>query len=139
MFEFRLEPRFSETDALGHINNAVLPVWFEAARADIFRLVHPRLTRDDWPMILAGIQIDFIDQIHLGSEVTITTGIRKIGTKSFTVGQQAYQNGKRVARGEAVLVWFDYQQQASQPIPDEVRALLGEHLLEAHSQENSDR
>jgi len=131
MFEHRLEPRFSETDALGHINNTVLPVWFEAARADIFRLVHPRLSRDDWPMILASIKVDFVDQIHLGSEVVIKTGIRKVGTKSFTVGQEAYQNDILVARGEAVLVWFDYRQQTSRPIPDDARALLQQHLMEA--------
>lgn len=130
MFEFHIDPRFSETDALGHINNTVLPVWFEAARADLFRLVHPRLTRDDWPMILASIKVDFIDQIHLGGGVTIRTGIQKIGTKSFTVEQQAFQHDKLVARGEAVLVWFDYRQQASQPIPEEVRLLLQPHLLE---------
>lgn len=129
MFEYRIEPRFSETDALGHINNTVVPVWFEAARSDIFRLVHPRLTREDWPMILAGIKVDFVAQIHLGGEVAVKTGIQKIGTKSFTVGQQAYQHDKLVARGEAVLVWFDYRQQASQPIPEDVRALLQQHLM----------
>ncbi|TNE83844.1 MAG: acyl-CoA thioesterase [Gammaproteobacteria bacterium] len=129
MFEYQIEPRFSETDALGHINNTALPVWFEAARSDIFRLVHPHLTREDWPMILASIKVDFVDQIHLGSAVTINTGIQKIGGKSFTVEQRAFQNGKLVARGEAVLVWFDYRQQASQPVPDEVRALLQPHLL----------
>jgi acyl-CoA thioester hydrolase len=130
VFEYRIEPRFSETDALGHINNTVVPVWFEAARSDIFRMVHPRLTREDWPMILAGIKEDFVDQIHLGGEVTVKTGIQKIGTKSFTVGQLAYQHDKLVARGEATLVWFDYRQQASQPIPEDVRALLQPHLLE---------
>ncbi|WP_438952211.1 acyl-CoA thioesterase [Porticoccus sp.] len=130
MFELHIQPRFSETDALGHINNTVLPVWFEAARADIFRLVHPSLNPADWPMILAHIAVDFVDQIHLGSEVVITTGIKKIGSKSFTVDHLAHQKGVLVARGEAVLVWFDYAAQCSRPLPEAIRKLLTPLLQE---------
>ncbi|MEP3857962.1 MAG: thioesterase family protein [Porticoccus sp.] len=130
MFELRIQPRFSETDALGHINNTVVPVWFEAARADIFRLVHPSLNPADWPMILAHIAVDFVHQIHLGSEVAITTGIKKIGNKSFTVAHLAHQKGVLVAKGEAVLVWFDYAAQCSRPLPNAVRKLITPLLLE---------
>jgi len=128
MFQTTLEPRFSETDGLGHINSTVFPVWFEYARKDIFKLVHPSLTHHDWPMILAHINVDFIRQTQYDSEVTINTAVTKIGGKSLTVTHAAWQNEALVARGEAVLVWFDYQQQISCPIPDDIRALLTEHL-----------
>lgn len=130
MFTTRLDPRFSETDGLGHINNTVFPVWFEYARKDIFKLVHPHLSHDDWPIILAHIDVDFIQQTQYDSEVTINTAVTQIGNKSFTVAHEAWQKNALVARGEAVLVWFDYQQQSSCPLPDDIRVLLTEHFAD---------
>ena len=74
--------------------------------------------------------MDFVHQIHLGSEVAITTGIKKIGNKSFTVAHLAHQKGVLVAKGEAVLVWFDYAAQCSRPLPNAVRKLITPLLLE---------
>jgi acyl-CoA thioester hydrolase len=128
MFQTILEPRFSETDILGHINNTVFPVWFEVARQDIFKLVHPKLTRHDWPMIIAHIDVDFISQTEYGSNVTVNTSVQKIGNKSFVLAHEAWQSGSLVAKGSAALVWFDYIQQSSHPIPEKICALLQKHL-----------
>ena len=38
-----ITPRFCDTDALGHISNTTLPVWFEGARDPIFRWFTPDL------------------------------------------------------------------------------------------------
>ena len=35
MLSLTVSPRFAETDALGHINNTVIPVWFEQGRHGI--------------------------------------------------------------------------------------------------------
>lgn len=128
MFSKVIEPRYSETDALGHINNTVLPVWFEFARTDLFRLCHPAETHHDWPMILARIDVEYLRQIFYGKAVTVITIVERIGTKSFVVFHEAWQCDQLVARGHAVHVWFDYQQQASCPIPGQIRAALSEHL-----------
>ena len=89
MFITIIEPRFSETDILGHINNTAFPVWFETARQDIFKLVHPNLSSSDWPMIIAHIHVDFILQTEYGDKVTIKSYISKIGKKSFDVTHEA--------------------------------------------------
>ncbi|MEH6617359.1 MAG: thioesterase family protein [Porticoccus sp.] len=127
MFKTTIEPRFSETDALGHINHTVFPIWFNFARKDLYKRVHPSLSLDDWPMTIGHFNIDIFHQTHYSSEVTINTGITKIGTKSFTVVHEAWQKGVMVARGETVLVWFDYKEQASCVIPENIRTLLAEH------------
>ena len=44
MFTTPITPRASETDGAGHINNTVVPVWFEAGRREIFRIFTPDLT-----------------------------------------------------------------------------------------------
>jgi acyl-CoA thioester hydrolase len=129
VFYTTMMPRFSETDALGHINNTVIPVWFESARVDIFRIFVPSLDIKDWNLIVANINIDFLDQIYMHEPVEIRTGIQRIGNSSFVVYQEAYQGGRLVSKGTSVLVYYDYQAQQSRPIPADIRRELEKHLV----------
>ncbi|PAV25548.1 thioesterase [Tamilnaduibacter salinus] len=131
MFEYEIEPRFNDTDALGHISNTAFPVWFEQARMPIFRLFHPSLDVESWPLILARVEFDLKAQTYWGSPVTIRSGIGRVGTSSCEVIQEAWQNGREVARGRAVLIHFDYTTEQSVPIPDVIRERLAEHAMEA--------
>lgn len=129
MFHLELEPRFSDTDALGHISNTTLPVWFEQARTPVFRIFHPTLEAETWPLIIARLEIDLMAQSYWHIPVKINTGIGKIGNSSFHVVQEAWQGDKQIARGVAVLIHFDYETEKALPIPDEIRAKLSEHLI----------
>ena len=124
MFETNITPRFNETDALGHISNTVMPNWFEIARLPVFKIVHPPMSVQDWPIIVARVEIDFIRQVHLGSDVTVKTGVEKVGTKSFTVYQEAWQEGKIAASGRTVLVYFDYGKNSTVAIPNNIKEQL---------------
>ncbi len=130
MFKITLSPRFAETDALGHLSNTTLPVWFEDAREPIFKLFNPELDVKAWSLILARIEVDFIRQIYYGSEVVIRTFITTVGTSSFTILQEAWQKGELAARGTSVIVHFDYKTQKSAPIPTGIKEALANHQLE---------
>lgn len=130
MFHLELEPRFSDTDALGHISNTTLPVWFEQARTPIFKLFHPSLDVVTWPLIIARLEIDLVAQSYWQMSVEIRTSIGKIGNSSFHVVQEAWQSGKQIARGVAVLIHFDYEAAKALPIPQAIRVQLSEHLIE---------
>ncbi len=129
MFSMTVMPRFYETDALGHINNTVVSGWFETAREPVFRLFNPELKLNEWNLILARVAIDYIAQIHYGDEVTLVTGIEKIGNSSFVVHQEAWQKNLCVAKGSAVQVFFNYQTQKSEPLPASMRTRLEAHLM----------
>lgn len=129
MDEMVIRPRFSDTDALGHISNTTMPVWFESAREAVFSRVHPTMTLDDWPLIIAGYDIALKQQAHLGSDVTIRTGVENIGNSSIRVYQEAWQNDRLVATGRTTMVYFDYQSQRSQPVPAEVRERLADLMV----------
>ena len=131
MFSYSVMPGFSDTDALGHINNTRLPVWFENARDPIFRLFTPSLDLKRWPLILARITVDFKEQMFLGHEVEIKSYISKIGNASFTTTQEAWQDGSCTAKGEALMVHYDYQLNKSLVIPDDIRNILEQHLLDS--------
>ena len=127
MFSENFSPRFSDTDALGHINNTMVPIWFEGARDPIFRLFMPELNIDQWQLILAKIDVEYLGQIFYGREVTIKSYISRIGNSSFDVYQEVWQQGKLCASGTAVMVHFCYQSQGSKQIPEEVKLTLAQH------------
>ncbi|MEH6562456.1 MAG: thioesterase family protein [Marinobacter sp.] len=130
MFYYELQPRFSDTDALGHISNTTLPVWFEQARMPLFKIFHPTLDVKTWPLIIARVEVDFVAQSYWHLPVEVRTGVGKIGNSSFQVVQEAWQDGKMIARGNAVLIHFDYNSEKALAIPDDIRAELSSHLAE---------
>ena len=129
MFQLTIKPRFCETDALGHINHAVLPTWFEEGRIEIFRIFNPSLAVDSWNLILKHLEIDFSAQIWQSHPVDIETGIEKIGTTSLIVAQRAIQQQTVCATGRVVLVHFDYEFQKAAPIPQDIREQLEAHTV----------
>ncbi|MDR3161854.1 MAG: acyl-CoA thioesterase [Spirochaetaceae bacterium] len=130
MFSTKVSPRFGNVDGLGHINNVVLAEWFELGRNPLFRIFSPSLSlcREDWPLIMAHAEYDFTDQIFFAFEVEILTFIERIGTKSFTIGHEAWQEGRLCATGKAVIVHYDFVRGQTTPIPEDKRLLLEEHL-----------
>ncbi|WP_221799372.1 acyl-CoA thioesterase [Oceanobacter mangrovi] len=122
------QPRFSETDALGHVNNTVLPVWFETGRTPIFKLFAPELDPNNWPLIIARIEVDYVGELFYGKPVEIRTFVLKLGNSSMTIGHEAWQDGELAARGKAVMIHYDHNSKSSMPVPAEIRSELEQHL-----------
>jgi acyl-CoA thioester hydrolase len=132
LFTITVTPRFGDADALGHINNVSLAIWFELARNSLFDIFIPRTkipARENFPLILAHTDYDYLAQMYLHPDVEIKTWIEKIGNKSFTVYHEAWQTGRLCAEGRAVIVYYDFGAEKSAPLPDEKRKLLSGHIL----------
>ncbi|MBY0095922.1 acyl-CoA thioesterase [Mesobacillus maritimus] len=129
MFEKVIEPRMSETDRAGHINNTVIPVWFESGRDEIFKLFTPDLSADDWKMVIINFHVDFVHQLFYGKPVIVKTWIKEIGNTSLKVYEEIHQEGTLCARGEAVYVNFDLKKQKTERIPEDIRTILSLHLV----------
>ncbi|MBL4910529.1 MAG: acyl-CoA thioesterase [Alteromonadaceae bacterium] len=130
MYSEIITPRFSDTDALGHINNTMVPVWFEGARDPVFKLFSPELNLQAWPLILAKIDVSFHTQLFYGQSIEVRTYISRIGGASFDVYQELWQHNKKCASGTAVMVNFSYQSQCSEKIPEKIKMTLEQHLIE---------
>lgn len=128
MFTETIAPRFGDIDGLRHVNNTVIPGWFEQARNPIYRIFNPEFAFEGWNLILARYEIDFLRPLVISGEVTIRTWVSRVGTSSFEVAQEAEQGGVRCTRGATVLVHYDFALGRPVPIPPAIRALLGEHL-----------
>ena len=131
MFTTTIQPGFSDTDCLGHINNAKLGHWFEAARNPIIRIFVPDLNfkMETYPLIVAHTDYDFVEELFFRYDVEIRTWISHIGNKSFTVYHQAWQNGRLAVKGSAVMVHYDFVKKQSVPLPADKKKQLKEHLV----------
>ncbi|XQW84627.1 acyl-CoA thioesterase [Thalassotalea piscium] len=127
-FSEQFNTRFSDTDALGHINNTMVPVWFEGARDPIFRWFNPELDTNHWRLILAKIDVSFIEQMFYGKPMELRTYIGRIGSSSFDVYQELWQDGKLCAAGTAVMVHYDFENQKSMKIPDDICVKMSHYL-----------
>lgn len=116
MYSEMIKPRFNETDALGHINNTVLATWFEASRDPVFQIFTADLDPTQWKLILAKFSVEFHAELFYGQQVEIRTWVSRVGTSSFDVSQQAWQEGKLCASGLAVLVHYDFSCGQSVPL-----------------------
>ncbi|MGI8314574.1 acyl-CoA thioesterase [Halobacillus mangrovi] len=130
MYKKILEPRVSETDGVGHINNTTVPVWFEAARNEIFKLFTPDSSFDNWKMIILNMNVDYLGQIYFGTDVTIYTWVKRIGNSSLELYEELWQDGRLCAKGAVTYVNFNLQTQKSERIPDEVRKELEVHMYQ---------
>ena len=126
---YTLEPRISETDALGHITNTAIPIWFEEARRPYFGAFGHSYDANSWRLILARNEYNYIEQIFLGESVVIKTTVETIGNSSFTLAHKAFQKDRLVADNKCVLVHFDFTSQRPMMIPDDVKKVLANHQI----------
>jgi len=130
MFITKVTPRFGDMDVLGHINNTVPVVWFELSRNWLYKIFDPelKLSKTTFPLILAHTDYDYVAQLFFKYEVEIRCWISRIGTKSFTVYHEAWQQGKICVKGSAVIVHYDFNIEKSTPIPEDKKILLEKYM-----------
>ena len=119
--------RWGDMDCLGHVNNARFFTYDEDVRLGFFNQLmadDPRFWKD-YGLILAHIGCDFLAQLHAPNDLDVHYGISRIGGKSFETQALMHAGGEPVARTRAIVVWFDYREQATLPIPDGVRQQIG--------------
>jgi len=131
MFSITVNPRFGDMDILGHINNIVPAYWFELARTPVMQFFDQELTltRKTFPLIMAHTEYDFVGQMYFKYDIEIKTWISRVGTKSFTVYHEAWQQGRLCVKGSAVIVHYDFNTEKTTPIPEDKKKLLEEHFL----------
>lgn len=123
-YSITITPRFYETDALGHINNATIVAWFEIARVRFLE----QLQGDDpaaakcW--ILASVQVDFKAETFYGGDVIASITDASVGNSSLTVICEMTQNDKLTVMGKAVLVYMGPEGTSPTRVPDSIREEL---------------
>ena len=130
MYQTFIEPRVSETDGAGHINNTTLPIWLEAGRNELFKLFTPDLSFQNWRMVIVKTTLEFVNQIYYGQEVEVKVWVKRIGNSSLELYEEVHQSGRLCAKNEVVYVNFNFETQKSEKISEEIKKELENHLYE---------
>jgi acyl-CoA thioester hydrolase len=123
--------RFCETDALGHVSNTSYFIYLEEARIRMFEELGYGSDIKEWRFILASTKCDFINQAFFGQRLKIETNVSKIGNKSFQLVHRILdeKTGTLIALGESTVVYFNFETQKSEPIPDDLRKQLEQYTI----------
>ena len=120
---FELHPRFRDTDAMGHINNAVYVTYLEVARQEYWKRFSDIQDYRRVPFILAHVNIDFRAEALVHEVLEIATRCEWIGTRSFAFVYEIREAHSRrlVIEAMTVQVCYDYEAKRSIPMPAELR------------------
>lgn len=126
-FKHTVPLRFSDTDAMGHVNHARFLSYLEDSRvAFLVQLGEGEAFAPG--LIVARVEIDYVKPIMLAVEpVEVELWVERIGEKSFTIGYEMSHRGEVVARSKSVIVAFDYTLQKSRPLTDADRSALARY------------
>jgi acyl-CoA thioester hydrolase len=119
-------PRFRDTDAMGHINNAVYVTYLEVARQAYWRALDQAPDYRRVPFILASVRIDFRSEALVQEILELGIRCDWIGTKSFGFAYRIQEKttARLVVEATSVQVCYDYATKQSQPMPDPLRRRL---------------
>lgn len=121
-------PRIAETNLITHIRQDVIVVWLGESSIEIQKLFSSEL-KVDRGLIVVNINVDYVNEIVLGKDVEVTTVVKNIGNSSLVLLQNVYQDGRLCAKGLVTYINYNYLTKKSEPIPQEIRLKLDEHLL----------
>ncbi|QTD49921.1 acyl-CoA thioesterase [Sulfidibacter corallicola] len=114
-------------DALGHVNNARFFTYFEQARIAFFDHIDAnRFWSDVQGPVLASATCNFRRMIKYPADLEVGTRVLEIRNRSFVLETAVFQVGDDglLADGTTAVVWADYREGKSVPMPDELRAAL---------------
>jgi len=119
-------PRFRDTDAMGHINNAVYITYLEVARQAYWRALSKQPDYRRVPFILAHVTCDFRSEALVSEVLEIAIRCPWVGGRSFAFDYEIREQTTRrlVVQARTVQVCYDYDAKRSMPVPDALRAQL---------------
>jgi acyl-CoA thioester hydrolase len=117
--------RWGDMDAMGHINNTLYFRYMESCRLDwVFASgVSQRL--DTQGPVIVNAFCNFLRQLEFPGDIRVTMALANIGRSSldtFHRIERLDEPGVVCAEGGARMVWTDYAQRRSAPMPDWFRA-----------------
>lgn len=99
--------RFNDTDALGHVNNAVFAVMLEQGRSELALAAGLPIRGGAQALVIVRLELDFVREMGWPGDVAIETEVLRLGGRSFTMAQRLLHGGELCARAQTVLVVLD--------------------------------
>ena len=126
-----IKVRFSDLDAMRHVNNATYLTYLEEARIAYYKVVLDLPKKDlDFGAVVAKIEISYIQPLVLGEEIEVLTRTFKFGRKSSDIENLIVveRKGEKIIAAQAFtkLVSYDYKALKSIETPVDIQNRIKE-------------
>ena len=131
-FTLVVQATLRDTDALGHVNNAVYVNWLEEVRTSYVYTRRGLQTMAEVDFILASITIHFRSPVYLLETIELRCAPVRIGRTSWDLAYEgrARKDDRLVVEGVSTQVQYDYTARKKTPIPESWRALLTADMVD---------
>ena len=131
LFRTPIALRWSDLDALNHVNNARYLTFLEQARIEWFDTVDEPWMTDEIGPVVATATLNFRRPIEYPASIAVELFTERLGNTSVTIGHRILaDDGTLHADGHVVAVWVARASGRPIPLPDAVRK-ASELLLQA--------
>jgi acyl-CoA thioester hydrolase len=120
-----IQVRWSDMDAMGHVNNATYLTYLETAREPWCAALGA--AEEYMRFAMRRIEIDYLSQLTFDDgAVRVTIGLDGVGTTSIRTRERmtAESDGRLVVEATSVIVRLDEAGTGSAPLPAELRERL---------------
>ena len=121
-----LPVRWGDMDAFGHVNNVQYMRYLESGRVAYIGDVLGIATEPRENIVLADIHCTFLQQLRYPVTVEVATRVARLGNSSLQMVFAIYRRGEEqpVLTGEGILVWFNFVNDKSIPLPESIRSAI---------------
>lgn len=119
--------RWGDMDAMGHVNNTIYFRYIEQARIEWMQEVGGLSDGHEEGPVIINAHCTFLRQLKYPGEIQVSTFAGPAGRSSFETWVEIRRLDTPdilVAEGGAKVVWMNFRQEKSVPLPAFVRALL---------------
>ncbi|RUR13110.1 thioesterase family protein [Legionella sp. km772] len=114
---------WGDMDALGHVNNSRYLDYFQEARIEWLKDLNLPMTGTTGPVVIQ-VSATFLKPVVYPATLTLRSSIHSIGNSSMVMDHHLYQGEILMSHGMSKIVWVDYAQGKSVPLPDIIRSLV---------------
>ena len=123
-----IEVRFRDTDAMGHVNNAVYLSYLEMARVRYWRALSGTSDYRQVSFILGEVWVRYKSPTYAGETVVVGVRVRELRGASFDFHYTLWEKttGRLLAEAKTTQVMYDYRTQKPMRMPNEFRQKITE-------------
>lgn len=121
----RIDVRWGDMDAYGHVNNAVYATYVEEARIRWFAALPGAWRTEASAPVVAAQTVNYRRQLEWPAALRVVLSAERVGNSSLTIAFAITADtdpAMMFADGNSVLVWIDPASGRSIPLPAAVRA-----------------
>lgn len=119
----QIQTRYHDEDTLAHINNIAIAAYYDEARFRFSREVFQRIEGSGRTRIVtADSRVTYLAEAFHPDMLDVCSGILRIGTASYEIGQAIFQQGRCV--GVCTTTFVQADKDGVRPLSDAMKAAL---------------